>query len=764
MSKLANLGHQVERLIPNRDNVKIFEFVIRVGIMRKQLTLSTIFLFSSGVFAQGVVLNCHQDSLLFPKQTLSSDTQNLDVLADRSEITQKNNYLLTGNVSINSSQYFLSADKVTIDKATQTSNATGNIQFQDEELMLSAERANLQKQDDKTITTIHQAQFHYPETKINGYAEKVTNDGIKQVFNSANYSLCPINQSDWRMNADEITLNSSTNRGSAKDVSVEFFGVPIFYSPYHEWVLEGRGSGFLAPSFGRYDESVSTEDDNYQVRIPYYFNIAPDRDFLLTLNHLSSRGSVIEGVYRQLIAPNRYWQEGRFEIEGHYLNEDDLKAGNPDRWLLNSKINLSINDKTNVNLATKRVSDIDYFKEIAHDNTSASALNSHIDVSYNDEQKNLNLAFFAETEQLINSGSASYMRAPEISVSKSFEGLGGRHIDLSLVSTKFTHQNNANTTGTRTHAQANFKRTITTPAYAITPHLNLSSTDYALDNATDTDRSIYSFGLDSKLFLEREVNLLDTDLIQTLTPRLAYNYTPKKNQSALPSFDSADKNDSYEGLFSGQKYTGLDRISNANNFTLGLESDFIDEDTGDTYLSLKAAQTFHLDDQDMASNGNLVDRRKYSDIAASIDFSLDDFTFDNALQYDPETNTIDKRDSSISYILNPRKFITLAHHDDNGTKSAELYGAYPINSKIHLFAGINRSISDSITNKETTGIAYESCCWALRLAHFKEHISGNDYDYVTDFELVLKGLATSTPSLSKRLEEDIPNYLANLDE
>ena len=757
------MHHQVERLIPNRDNVKIFEFVIRVGIMRKQLTFSTIFLFSSSVFAQGVVLECYQDSLLFPKQTLSNDTQNLDVLADRSEISQKNNYLLTGNVSINSSQYFLSADKVIIDKSAQTSNATGSVQFQDDELMLSAQRANIQKQDNKTITTIHQAQFHYPETKINGYAEKITNDGVKQVFNSANYSLCPLNRSDWRMNADEITLNSSTNRGSAKDVSVEFFGVPIFYSPYHEWVLEGRGSGFLAPSFGRYDESISTEDDNYQVRIPYYFNIAPDRDFLLTLNHLSSRGSVIEGKYRQLIAPNRYWQDGRVEVEGHYLDQDDITQ--KQRWLLNSKLNLSINPKTQLNLTTKRVSDINYFKEIAHDNTSASALNSHIDVSYNDDQKNLNLAFFAESEQLINSGNASYTRAPEVSVAKSFEGLGGRHIDLSLISTKFSHKNNANTTGVRTHAQANFKRAITTPAYALTPHLNLSTTDYALDNAPDESRSIYSFGLDSKLFLEREMRLFSTNLIQTLTPRLAYNYTPKKTDPNV-NFDSESKSDSYESLFSGQKFTGIDRIGKANDLTAGIESEFIDEATGETYLSLKSAQTFYGDA--ITTNGGT---RKYSDIALSANFSLNNFTFDNTLQYDPETNKIDKRDSSVSYLLNPRKFLTLAHHydrDNSDPKSIELYGAYPLTKQMHVFAGVNRSQNQTTgswtTSKETTGIAYESCCWALRLAHFKEHISGNDYDYVTDFELVLKGLATSTPGLSKRLEVDIPNYLANLDE
>jgi LPS-assembly protein len=156
--------------------------------------------------------------------------------------------------------------------------------------------------------------------------------------------------------------------------------------------------------------------------------------------------------------------------------------------------------------------------------------------------------------------------------------------------------------------------------------------------------------------------------------------------------------------------------------------------------------------------------RKYSDIALSADFGLNDFTFNNSLQYDPETNKIDKRDSSVSYILNPRKFLTLAHHNNAGVKTAELYGAYPITQKVHVFAGLNRSITDSITNRETTGVAYESCCWALRLAHFKKHVSGNDYDYVTNFELVLKGLASSSPSLSRRLEDEVPNYLANLDD
>lgn len=722
--------------------------------MKKSLTLCSFALLSGLANAQGYVLNCEDNRLLFPKQTLSND-ENLDVVADRSEITKGDTYLLSGNVSLNSSAYYLSADEIKIKKSDKTSTAKGHVQFQNDELMLIGDSAVVKKQADITHTTLNHVQFHYPDTKINGQAQQVVNDGTMQVFDDASYSLCPLGNTDWQMKANQITLNSTTNRGVANDVVVEFLGVPVFYTPHHEWVLEGRGSGFLAPAFGSYSESAVNESNSYQVRIPYYFNIAPDRDFLLTLNQLSSRGSVVEGKYRQLIASNKYLDKGRFEVEGHYLNEDDIT--NNKRWLLNSSIDLSINDKTELSLVTNRVSDTKYFEEITHGNTSESALYSHLDLNYKDDSQNLDISLFAENEQLINNGSAAYTRAPEVSISKTFKGMDNRQMDLSLVSTKFKHQT-LTATGVRTHAQANFSRPITTNAYSLTPKLNLFSTDYALDNTTNESRSIYSFGLDSKLFLEREASFFGTDLIQTLTPRLAYNYTPSKANPSV-NFDSADKNDSYEGLFSGQKFTGIDIINKANDFTFGLESDFMDEETGDTYLSLKSAQSFYGD----AISPNGADR-KYSDIALSADFDLNDFTFNNTLQYDPETNKIDKRDSSVSYILNPRKFLTLAHHDNAGVKSAELYGAYPITQKVHVFAGLNRSITDSITNKETTGVAYESCCWALRLAHFKKHISGNDYDYVTNFELVLKGLASTSPGLSRRLEDEMPNYLANLDD
>ena len=81
---------------------------------------------------------------------------------------------------------------------------------------------------------------------------------------------------------------------------------------------------------------------------------------------------------------------------------------------------------------------------------------------------------------------------------------------------------------------------------------------------------------------------------------------------------------------------------------------------------------------------------------------------------------------------------------------------------MHLFGGLDRTTSTGVTNSETTGIAYESCCWAVRLAHFKEAKSSGGYNYSTGFELVLSGLGSTATPLKGRIEGNIPGYLANL--
>lgn len=747
--------------------VKLLDFFETELLMKKRLALCSFLLFSSAPYAEeGYILDCKDDSLLFPKQQFSTDPDNLTITANHSEIDQNNRYLLSGDVSLVSNKFYVSADEITLNKTNKSSSSTGDVRFQNDELMFTSDDAVLVQKGDIISTTLDNIKFHYPNLRINGTAAKLSDNKIEQTFDKVTYTLCPLGNTDWVMKADKITLNAKTHIGNAKNVRVEFLGIPIFYLEDYEWVIKGRNSGYLSPSFGSYE---ANGNNAMQIRIPYYFNIAPDRDFLLTLNQLSSRGSVLEGKYRQLIDEHPFLGSGDIVVEGHLLDRDKITLKK--RWLLNTDISMDINDKLKLDLVTRRVSDVDYFKEIVHSNTAISALQSYVNLAYTDTENALDMAIFSETEQNINTDTVAetyYKRASEVSLNKQFEGLNNRSIDLSLVSTKFTHKTLTDT-GVRTHGQVVFNRNIKTPAYLLHPKLTLSHTNYTMDNSANQARKIGSFSLDSKLFLERDTEFFDTQLTQTLTPRFAYHYTPSVDQEALPKFDSEDKNDSYEGLFSSRKFTGLDRFAAANDVVIGVESEFVDGDTGDTYLKLKMAQAYYDEKQDIRRTENEPDDdRHYSDIATEIDLTLDKLSFNNVLQVDPENHEIYKRDTSMTYLLNGRKFISLSHDnfidgDGERQKNARLYGSLPLDSKVHVFAGINRSLTNHLNNKETVGAVYETCCWAVRVAHFKEHIDEDKYDHISHFELVLKGLSSTSPSLYKDIEEDIPNYLADLD-
>ena len=58
----------------------------------------------------------------------------------------------------------------------------------------------------------------------------------------------------------------------------------------------------MTPTLDTYNETSQSKRSR-SLRVPYYFNLAPDRDLIFALTYMSSRGLIYEGKYRQLIAP-----------------------------------------------------------------------------------------------------------------------------------------------------------------------------------------------------------------------------------------------------------------------------------------------------------------------------------------------------------------------------------------------------------------------------------------------------------------------------
>ena len=309
--------------------------------------------------------------------------------------------------------------------------------------------------------------------------------------------------------------------------------------------------------------------------MPYYFNIAPDRDLVVAMKYMSSRGFIYEGKYRQLIAP-RITEEDKdslFELETRYLSDD--KITNLNRWLIDTSIELDLSEKIHFSAQYYRVSDAKYFEEVARTNTNVKTLKSNLELNYDNPSTNLEAAILTEDEQVVNAGIPVYTRALEGSISKTFNADKKLPIQVDVVSTKFAHDTPGKESGVRTHTNLGVTRVLSSKFPIITTRANVGSTYYRLDNSNNINRTIAGTGVDLAFPFISQGNLYGSEVNHTLTPKISYNYRAKEVQGNIPIFDTTDKYDeiiTFAALSSGERYTGLDRITNANDFTLSIES------------------------------------------------------------------------------------------------------------------------------------------------------------------------------------------------
>src|SRR5690606_11420421 len=113
---------------------------------------------------------------------------------------------------------------------------------------------------------------------------------------------------------------------------------------------------------------------------------------------------------------------------------------------------------------------------------------------------------------------------------------------------------------------------------------------------TTLNRVLPTVSVDTGLVFERDTELLGQKLIQTLEPRLFYVYTPYKDQSQFPNFDTALADFNYTQVFRENRYSGNDRVSDANQLTAALSSRFI-EASGVERMNVALAQRFYFNPQ-----------------------------------------------------------------------------------------------------------------------------------------------------------------------
>ncbi|MCP4040829.1 MAG: LPS-assembly protein LptD, partial [Gammaproteobacteria bacterium] len=239
------------------------------------------------------------------------DRETLQLTADEAELVQDGVSILRGDVQMRKGELQFQAGTVFYDQQAEVLEISDGVRLWDSGIYMSGSRANYDLSSDEG--QIDDANYYLLDDHGRGGAGtiRLSSSDILQL-EDVSYTTCNPGVEDWVLEADSINLDKVEDVGTARHVKVRFKDVPIFYSPYLTFPLsDKRKSGFLTPSVG------SSNETGIDVEIPYYWNIAPERDATFGVRAMAKRGAMLQGEYRYLMRRG----DGQLGIE--YLPDDN---------------------------------------------------------------------------------------------------------------------------------------------------------------------------------------------------------------------------------------------------------------------------------------------------------------------------------------------------------------------------------------------------------------------------------------------------------
>jgi LPS-assembly protein len=665
----------------------------------------------------------------------------------------ENRFVLTGNVDIVRGNQRLRANQVIYDKQENREYAIGDVLYTQPGLELRGAKGYKEIEGDRG--EFEGVQYELPRRGARGTADQAELLSQSQSqLNRVTYTTCLPTKKDWELQARKVNLDQETDVGTARDAKIEFQGVPIFYTPYITFPLsDKRKSGFLVPSLGNSDNSGT------DISVPYYWNIAPNRDATITPRILSKRGLQLIGEYRYLHPTSR----GELGIE--YLPNDRLFGDSRSLFTYRERGNFGPNWSSDVNL--NRVSDRTYFEDLGQTLrvSSTTNLEQRADARYG--SGNWSVLTRLQAFQPVGTTPESYRRLPQV-VAQAAIPSNNDLLTYQLYgeAVRFDHANDAVPVGTRLDLNPGITADFRRPGYYLTPRLRLRYTQYSLTNqgignSSTPTRSVPISSVEGGLYLERSLTWGSTPFLQTLEPRIYYLYVPYRNQSDIPVFDTSLLDFSFAQLFRDNRFSSADRVGDANQLSLALTSRFLQTETGAERLRASIGQIYYFEDRRVTLPGQSVETADSSDVVGEIAMSTWSHSTATALlQWDPHQHQLNRGVLEYRYQPEPRRILNLAYqYRRNDYQQTDVSAVWPMAARWLGVARWNYSIRDRLTLESLAGVEYDSCCWGARLV-IRRYVGtvGGTPNNAIYLQLVLKGLTSIGNKIEDLLGTSILGY------
>jgi LPS-assembly protein len=651
-----------------------------------------------------------------------------------------------------------------------------------------------------------QPEFEFTSLGSRGSADRIEFLGAQRTrATNFSYTSCPRPDPDdpdadaepaWVLNTRSVRLDLEANEGLAEGAVLRFLGTPILALPALSFPLgDTRKSGWLPPSINIDNRS------GVELSVPYYWNIAPQRDATFAPRVITRRGLGLDSEFRYLEpryggSLNLDWLPndrvaGRSREAVYWLHEGQL--GSQGRWSAD----------------LLRVSDDAWWKDFPNASRSLTSrllplrLGAERPFSLGAAQglvyaRTLHWQVLQDAESFIDS---PYQRSPQIGV-RAAGALGGAdsgwQFSVESEFNRFTLPSNAATAGRvvgdRWHLVGSISRPWRQPDWWVVPKLAVNMAAYRSEDvaggpsasvAPTARRVIPSFSVDAGMAFERETQAFGRTLQQTLEPRLLYVNTPYRQQSQLPNYDSAAKDFNFVSIYTDNAFSGVDRVSDSHQFTAGVTTRLVDQASGAEALRLGLVQRVLLRDQRVAPqadgtpDGPPLEQRFSDALLLGSTSVLPGWTLDGAVQYSPDLSRSVRSILGARYSPAPYRTVGVTYRLARGlSEQVELGWQWPIYGSRRSPAAaastckgtwysvgrVNYSIKDSRVTDSVLGLEYDAGCWIGRVV--AERLSTGRSQATTRLliQLELVGLSRLGSNPLRVLKDNIPGYRLLRDE
>lgn len=664
----------------------------------------------------------------------------------------------TGDVVVTRADQRIEADDAQYDHNTEQLDLDGNVFYEEWGLRLLGESADINLAENNG--QIKDVEYRIVGDNARGHAleARILSPQISS-FDDITFTTCRPGNNDWIISAESLELDQTSGEGKVRNAKLELGGVPVAWLPWATFPIDDRRkSGFLVPSFG------TSNSTGLDISVPYYWNIAPQADMEIVPRYMSRRGFMLGADARYLTDNYRY------NFVGEYLPHDRQEGRTRGAFAFQMDGWSTPRIESHINF--QYASDDDYLDDLGDSLALSSKrqLQRLGEITYHGDDWDVTgrVEHYQTLDKNIPNDQRPYSRLPQVllTLDKPNQAYG---MTYRMMAEYVYFRRDEGADGQRVDIKPGVSLPFRNSWSYIEPGVNLWLTNYNLNDtepgyADNETRFVPTVSLDSGMFFDRKSSWFGRSSTVTLEPRLFYLYTPYVDQDDISVFDTTEYDFSFDTLFLDNRFSGPDRVGDANQVTAAVTSRILDDQTGAEVFRVSAGQIYSFIDQRVQLPGIPTNTDNASSFAAEVSALLSEHWSTTAnLRWNPSNSDSNLGTVRLSYRTPEKRIFNFAYrYRKDILEQTDISARWPLSQNIHVVGRWNYSLQSNVTLDGFAGLEYDTCCWALR-AVGRSFINndGDDRSNSLYFQFELKGLTSIGNSIDSLLEDDIAGYKEN---